>query len=410
MEVSLNNVVVVISTTLLMFFLFHERIRNSSTWRATVTPLASIIGSGFFVSAPLLFLSTGYYASLVMLAIILVAYALGWGMRFNIQYLDPYLKTLKKSYLVNKLRFVSLPILGIAYLISVAFYLKLLSAFVLQGAGIHNVYYENCLTTGILLFIGILGFFHGLAALEFFATYSVNIKVSIILSLIITQFFYNFELMFNNEWALTIHPESDIWTSFRKVLGMFIIIQGFETSQFLGYAYHAKVRIQTMRYAQWISGIIYLLYIISATVVFNTMHNITETSIIDASKVIASVLPIFLIIAATMSQFSASVADTIGSGGLLVQSLKGKVTINQCYVIIMIGSTILTWTTNIFEIITIASKAFAVYYAVELILGMILIAKQKKHEKYRLPKIAVYSLLFVLMVLVVSLGIPAESQ
>jgi len=35
-------------------FLFQSRVRHSRDWRATVTPLASIIGSGFLVAAPLL--------------------------------------------------------------------------------------------------------------------------------------------------------------------------------------------------------------------------------------------------------------------------------------------------------------------------------------------------------------------
>lgn len=34
--------------------LFLPRVRNAILWRATVTPLASIIGSGFLISGPLL--------------------------------------------------------------------------------------------------------------------------------------------------------------------------------------------------------------------------------------------------------------------------------------------------------------------------------------------------------------------
>jgi hypothetical protein len=36
------------------FLSFSPRIVKSSDWKATVTPLASIMGSGFLVSAPLL--------------------------------------------------------------------------------------------------------------------------------------------------------------------------------------------------------------------------------------------------------------------------------------------------------------------------------------------------------------------
>ena len=40
----------------------------SSSWRATVTPLASIMGSGFLVSAPLLAMAVGF-SKLILAAI-----------------------------------------------------------------------------------------------------------------------------------------------------------------------------------------------------------------------------------------------------------------------------------------------------------------------------------------------------
>jgi len=43
--------------------LFLPALRNSDDWRATVTPLASIIGSGFLVVAPLLGYAVGSSAS-----------------------------------------------------------------------------------------------------------------------------------------------------------------------------------------------------------------------------------------------------------------------------------------------------------------------------------------------------------
>ena len=51
--------------------------RTSIEWRATATPLASIIGSGFLVSTPLLILSAGQYAALAMMIIAVIAYVLG---------------------------------------------------------------------------------------------------------------------------------------------------------------------------------------------------------------------------------------------------------------------------------------------------------------------------------------------
>ena len=45
------------------------RLAKAPLWRATITPLASIIGSGFLVLGPILDVSYGAYAPLVMLAL-----------------------------------------------------------------------------------------------------------------------------------------------------------------------------------------------------------------------------------------------------------------------------------------------------------------------------------------------------
>ena len=53
--------------------LFHPLVLKQRGWQATITPLASIIGSGFLVLGPLLQVSYGLYAPLVM------AFHLSWN-------------------------------------------------------------------------------------------------------------------------------------------------------------------------------------------------------------------------------------------------------------------------------------------------------------------------------------------
>ncbi len=50
----LNVVIVVIALALGGYLALSKRLAASSNWKATITPLASIMGSGFLVSAPLL--------------------------------------------------------------------------------------------------------------------------------------------------------------------------------------------------------------------------------------------------------------------------------------------------------------------------------------------------------------------
>ena len=47
-------IIIVVALMLAAYLAFSKRLSTSSSWKATVTPLASIMGSGFLVSAPLL--------------------------------------------------------------------------------------------------------------------------------------------------------------------------------------------------------------------------------------------------------------------------------------------------------------------------------------------------------------------
>jgi hypothetical protein len=402
----MNNIFVIFSSIAVSLLLFSKPFRTSKTWHATVTPLASIIGSGFLVSAPLLILTTGKLAPLAMGGIVIIAYALGSCIRTNILFVEPLLEG-NTSYLIRVLEDLSRPILGLAYVISIAFYLKLLSAFAIRGFGVSSVVIENTLTTALLLFIGITGKIKGLSKLELLETYSVNIKLSIIVALIFGHIYFNFYSLFNGQWQLLVYPHEEMATTIQKLLGMLIIIQGFETSRYLGRDYSRDVRIKTMKNAQIISGVIYVVFITSTLTAFNHIHSLGETTVIDVCRTIAPVLPVLIIIAAVMSQFSAAVADTIGSGGLLVEGMRNKITTKTSYLLITLTGVILTWFTNIYTIITYASKAFAIYYAIQLVLSIVVL-KANQVIPGRKLRMFMYFSLMIIMLMVVVFGIPVK--
>ena len=78
------NIVIIAAIILASVVQFSRSFLQSSLWRATVTPLASIIGSGFLVLAPILVYAYGSKAPLVMGALVLGAYLFGSAIRFNI--------------------------------------------------------------------------------------------------------------------------------------------------------------------------------------------------------------------------------------------------------------------------------------------------------------------------------------
>jgi hypothetical protein len=107
--------------------LLYPKVANALLWRASITPLASIIGSGFLVLGPILVASFGQYAPLVMVALCIFAYLFGAAIRFNIMRLETYSGVMSVSE--EKLETLSSWALAFAYIISVAYYLNLLGSF-----------------------------------------------------------------------------------------------------------------------------------------------------------------------------------------------------------------------------------------------------------------------------------------
>ena len=124
------NALVLVFALLGGFVLLRPRTLRSPLWRATVTPLASIIGSGFLVLAPLLVREFGTHAVFVMAALCGMAYLIGAAIRWNIGQIRARFQP--HDRLVLKLERISSWALAFAYVISVCYYLNLFGAFALS--------------------------------------------------------------------------------------------------------------------------------------------------------------------------------------------------------------------------------------------------------------------------------------
>jgi hypothetical protein len=78
-----------------------------------------------------------------------------------------------------------------------------------------------------------------------------------------------------------------------------------------------------------------------------------------------------LVVAAVMSQFSAAVADTAGGGGLLSELSRRRVSLYRSYLLVVLAAIGVVWSANIFEIIVLASRAFAFYYFLQCLVGLV---------------------------------------
>ena len=76
-----------------------------------------------------------------------------------------------------------------------------------------------------------------------------------------------------------------------------------------------------------------------------------------------------LTLAAAASQFSASVADSLGDVGLLSQISGGRIDPNHAYLLIAAVGIAILVTVDVNGVIALASRAFALFYALQCLVA-----------------------------------------
>jgi hypothetical protein len=392
-----NTLILLGVTVAMLALMMRPALLANRTWRATVTPLASIIGSGFLVIAPLLHGLAGRWSLLAIIVIVVIAYSVGGVIRLNIRH-----ESLTQSgQFTRRLDKASSSILGVAYIVSVAFYVVLLVAFVLNALAMKTPETIRWSATGVLLFLAFVGLYRGLDGYENLEALSVSLKLSIIAGILAMLLIFgvvNDVPYFQHEAII----EGSLLQRAQILGGLLMVAQGFETSRYLGHAYDAKTRVRTMRNAQLLSSGIYVAFIgLSCPLFFLfPLDQIDETGVSLVLGNVAVLAPALLLIAAVASQFSAAIADIVGASGLLRETLGRSMTVQLGYVVVTGASLLLIWTLDIFEIITWASRGFAAYYALQTVLLLVVLRRDNVVAK-RLPRIAGLVLLLPVLLFVV---------
>ncbi|MEC3912966.1 hypothetical protein U5A82_21575 [Sphingobium sp. CR2-8] len=351
---------------------------RSDGWRATVTPLASIIGSGFLICGPLLAKEFGSAAFGAMAALLAIAYAAGAVIRFNIVHVEAHLAAARFNDPVAWLARITQGVLALAYAVSVAYYLKLLAEFSLKPVPIDPASQPlaaNVIVTVLIGLMTLLALGGSLRRVEHLAHGTVSIKIGIIAGLLAALAI---------SWVINgagdpLPPAKVSFASVPMLLGLLITVQGFETSRYLGHAYPAKLRFRTMRHAQWISSAIYLAFIALLTP-FLSRAAATEgvAGILDIMELIAPALGIFVLVGAVSSQLSAAVADSIGSGGLVNEVSRRRISVPLAFAFASGLAILIVWLTDPFEVVALSSRAFALFYALQCALALIVSVKDCK--------------------------------
>ena len=366
------NTGLILAALFALYFLRRPKLQRSESWQATLTPLSSIIGSGFLIMSPLLASVVGGLSPIAVIGIVVLAYSIGSVIRFNIMHVEPRIRDGSLSQRTKEVEYLGDIALVLAYMVAVAFYLSLLSSFLLSYLGIENLDAERWLTTIIVIFIAVVGYKRGLGGLEKLEAVSMTVQLSIVVALLIGLAIFSC-LFYSSGQSLNFdYPERDFSIQIRILAGALLVVQGFETSRFIGEKYSPEMRVATMKKAQIISGILYVVSVILflPVVQYLDLQHIQLAKIVDVTGLAAVVLPFMLIGAALMSQFSAAVADTGGGGGLLSENSGKRLSTHVSYLGISICAILLVWAVDLIEIITLASRAFAFYYFLQALLAM----------------------------------------
>ncbi len=380
---NIESIIYLILSGSLLALLLSKKVMNNNLWRAIMTPLASIIGSGFLIAAPLLNSLSGGAAPYLMLALCLTSYGVGEVIRWNIVAVEPIVEgdDSKNSHYLKLNEQMGEWVLSFAYILSITYYLYLFSSFFLRLAGETDPLLEKSVVTLVLSSVAYFGHQHGLSSLEKLESLSVSLKLSIIITFLVGLGVY----LFDHEYKMGSLPEGAFsYDNIAVCLGLLIMVQGFETSRYLSEEYDGPTRVKSMRYAQIGSSIIYMLLIVLFIPVFEAhpmTGEITETSVIDIGKYVFKLAPMFLFAAAMASQLSAAVADMSGGGGLFSELSKGKIKSKNAYLLIAGLGIALVWCFDIFNIISLASKGFALYYFFQMLSSVIMNYK-KNHMKF----------------------------
>lgn len=395
------NVLIIVVVVLTAGVLMYPPLARAKRWRATITPLASIIGSGFLVIGPILHGAFGYVAPLVMAALCGGAYLFGAAIRYNIAALDRGAS--ERTGTERGLETMASWALAVAYFISVAYYLNLFGEFGLSLTALNDQFHARLLASAVFLLILGVGWSWGFTALERMEQVTVGIKLAIIAGLLFGLGWY-FVGKAGGAGVVVEPPEMAGWPAVTLVFGLLVTVQGFETSRYLGNDYDAETRIRSMKLAQWVSAVIYLVYIALLTFSFERGEiALDETAIIALMGGIAPILSILLVAAALSAQFSAAVADAGGSGGLISELTAQRLKPRDAYAVLVAVGLALTWSANVFEIISYASRAFAAYYGLQAAIAA-LTARRQGH----MTRAGLFAALALLGVMITIFGVAVE--
>ncbi len=339
--------------------------------QASVTPLASILGSGLLIIVPVLERTLGVLSVLGVVAICATAWLLGTVIRHNVVEVERRVASCTLDAGTARWGELADGVIVVAYVISVALYLRIMAQYLvgfLETGG--SALWEPvvaCLAVVLIVVIGVLRGFTGLDRLD-----RVSLAAVLVLTTVLGGVLLLHDTVAAASGLLSLPPIPSMppLATLCVLGGLVITVQGFETVRYLGGEYDATTRVRASRLAQLVSTSIYIGFVAVAT---PTMGIGTpagdDITLLDIIGRVAPWLALPLVLSAVLSQLSAAIADMAAAEGNL-RGLNRWFTGPRPYLVSGAAAIALAASVPTLSIVAVASRAFAAYYAVQAVIAV----------------------------------------
>ena len=235
---------------------------------------------------------------------------------------------------------------------------------------------RTVISVTLLAVLVVIGMSGGMDWLNDAGNRTTAFNLAAVIGIVLAFIVANVQEALGGRWDLG--PSPDLGTEeIRKMIGLFAVVQGFEASRYIGVRFGAERRVSTMRMAQGISTVVFVVFVVALLLAFlPTPEGIVKdgTAIFAVSELIDGALPWLLLTAAVGSQTSAIIGATSSRSDMLVNH---KVARKTTFPIILLPAIKIVIFVDVNVAVNLASRVFAAYFTIQAVLAMILAARKK---------------------------------
>ena len=300
-----------------------------------------------------------------------VAWLVGTAIRHCVRVVEPLAAAGKLDAVTRRIDRSADAVIVVAYVISVALYLRIMAQYVVAyatgGNGQLSERIIACATVVLIVGIGVLRGFTGLDRLDRVSLVAVLALTTV---LGVTLAVDDGRALLGDGLRLPPVPDTGLGSALLVLGGIVITVQGFETVRYLGDEFDTETRVWASRVAQLVAASIYVGFVAVATPVMGLGTPAgADNTLLDITGRVAPLLALPLVLSAVLSQFSAAIADTAAAEGNL-RTLSGWMRGPRPYLVSGMAAVVLAATVPTFTIVAVASRAFAAYYALQAVLAL----------------------------------------